>query len=86
MKFFVKDFFSKFVLKNVLKKWLMESFIFFCAVKIIAVVELNYSKLIYYKVRQSLLQSGTGITKWSNYYRKVGQLCVITILGKAMIK
>ena len=35
-------------------------------------------QVIYYKVGQSLLQSGVGIIKWGNYYRK-GQYIFVTL-------
>lgn len=36
--------------------------------------EFSYVQLIYYKVGQSLLGSGAGITKLDKHYYKVGQL------------
>ena len=43
------------------------------SVNCIELDEFNYLELMYYKIGQSLLQNGTGIRKWYNFFTKRGK-------------
>ena len=60
-------------------------------VNYVELFEFNYFELIYYTVRQSLLQICKNVSKWDSFitkqckhYFKLGQLCAITKQGKKL--